>query len=508
MSLRIPGLFFFAACSCAAPPPAQTSGTTPPPAPTPSTTAKPEPMATATATAPAEPAPTVSPFHVLARFENAVELRPLGKELFVRGGAIPLARVEGNRVIEDERFGKGVEGFIGMSQLSGSWPDDAWAVLVLTNGRVGWGGLRHWTGSAWDTVGKDLPQRWVYAGVAPWSDGRKLALVFNGMPFDTQQPVRFKVLGGKATGALPTFTQSSCGTLVRATDFAALPSGEVFAAGAACDTQELIVEQWKAGETKGQVTRLGADDPQNAVFLLVDSPTSVWLFGSDWKATTLAHFDGEHWKKEQHPFARPVTSATRAPDGTLWVVTSAGWNDADRKGELWKRAPGGAFTEVPLPEGLKVASDVAVTSDGSVWVAADDALLGTSPPKGEPQSIHWKWDQQFPGSVRVPKPAREGCDSIFVLMYGITKVTPKDYDFPLTRQAVKGHPELAGARFVETEDNGKRYFGAFVPDLAMGKKLEKLVKDKVKGSKPAVLCNAPKVIRELNIDLRTGDVVR
>ncbi len=108
----------------------------------------------------------------------------------------------------------------------------------------------------------------------------------------------------------------------------------------------------------------------------------------------------------------------------------------------------------------------------------------------------------------MPKSATEGCSSIYVLMYGITKVTPQDYDFPLTRKAVKGHPELAGARFAETEDNGKRYFGAFVPDLAMGKKLEKLVKDNVKGSKPAVLCAAPRVIRELEVDLKTGEVVK
>jgi len=492
---------------CGGAEPAPVAPAPPSPAPPPAASVAPAPLASARAELP-HPVAAASPFHVLARFGHAIELRPLGGELFVRGGAIPLARVEAGRVVEDERFGKGVGGFVGMRQLAGHWPDDAWAVLTLTNGRVGWGGLRKWKGDGWHVVGNDLVQTWIYAGLSPWSNGRLLALSFNSLSFDSKTPVRFKALGGRAGEPLPVFTQSSCGTLVRATDFTALPSGEVFAVGPACDDQKLAVEHWAAGKTKGEVAHLGQGDPQNATFFLVDAPDSVWLLASTWKETTLAHFDGKAWSLEPSPFPRPVTSATRAPNGTAWAVTASGWTPEERVGELWKREKGGQWTQVPLPDGLKAAVEVAVTSDGAVWVAADDALLGTAAPKGEVQKVDWKWDQQFPGTVRVPKPAREGCDSIFVLMYGITKVTPKDYDFPLTRQAIKGHTEFAGARFAETEDNGKRYFGAFVPNLAMGKQLEKLVKDKVKGSIPAVLCNSPKVIRELRLDLSSGEVVR
>jgi hypothetical protein len=95
-----------------------------------------------------------------------------------------------------------------------------------------------------------------------------------------------------------------------------------------------------------------------------------------------------------------------------------------------------------------------------------------------------------------------------VLLYGFTKMTPDDYDFPLTRKAVKGHPEFAGVRFVVTKDGGQKYFTAQVPSFEMGKKLVALIEKEVQGSKPQILCAEPEVVREVKIDLRTGEVVK
>jgi hypothetical protein len=94
-----------------------------------------------------------------------------------------------------------------------------------------------------------------------------------------------------------------------------------------------------------------------------------------------------------------------------------------------------------------------------------------------------------------------------VVLYKLSRVAPKDYDFPLTRAALKGHPEYADVRFAETEDAGSRYFVAFVPDFAKGRSLTKLIVDKVQGAKPQLLCGEPpQVNREIGIDLATGAI--
>lgn len=492
-------------CACGGETPAPvTPSPTAPPSPSPA-----PPVASAAPSAtqapPVAPAKPASAFHLVAKSETELELMPLGGKLFVRGGPIFLATVEGDRIVEDERYGKGLEGFIGVRGLFGTWPDDAWAAITLSNGRVGWGGIRKWNGQSWAVSGADLGQRWIYGGVSPWSGGL-LALIFNVMPYDTNEPVRFKLVGPGKGAKLPVPTKAACGTLVKAAGFAALPSGEVFAAGATCDDQKLAVEWWKAGETKGRVERLNGVDPFNDVYVLARTPNDVWVIGDAWGASTIAHFDGASWEVVKHAFEKPLVSASLGPDGTLWMVSSMTFSDKQNGGALWKRAAKGDWESVALPEGVKVPRSVHAASDGTIWLTAEKSLYRSTPPKGEVQAVKWDYDQQFPGSVRIPKAATEGCKDIFVLMYGITKVTPKDYDFPLTRKAIKGHTDLAGARFAETEDNGKRYFGAFVPTLAMGKKIEKLVREKVKGSQPAVLCYAPKVVREIAIDLATGEV--
>jgi hypothetical protein len=149
-----------------------------------------------------------------------------------------------------------------------------------------------------------------------------------------------------------------------------------------------------------------------------------------------------------------------------------------------------------------------VDENDDVWVAADGAVLRTSPPKQAPELVDWEYNQQFAATFRVPRAATSDCESIFALFYAFTKVTPEDYDFPLTRKALKGQTQFSKARFVVTRENGQKYFGAFVPDLALGKKMVERIRKEVEGSSPQLLCAKPEVVRELPLDLRTGDVLR
>jgi hypothetical protein len=110
--------------------------------------------------------------------------------------------------------------------------------------------------------------------------------------------------------------------------------------------------------------------------------------------------------------------------------------------------------------------------------------------------------------LRGARAAGEACESIYVQLFAFVKTTPDDYDFPLTRQALKGHKDLAGATFVVTRDRGNKYFGAFVPDLALARKLAGVVQKGVKDASPEILCAQPEKVRDLAIDFETGDVKR
>ena len=98
------------------------------------------------------------------------------------------------------------------------------------------------------------------------------------------------------------------------------------------------------------------------------------------------------------------------------------------------------------------------------------------------------------------------CQTPFVLLYTLAKTAPADYDFPSTRDALKGHTELSSAKFLEFSRGGKRFFGAAVPSGDVGKKLVEAVKGKVAGSSPQLVCDAPTAERTIAIDLATGKI--
>src|SRR4029078_5735785 len=119
------------------------------------------------------------------------------------------------------------------------------------------------------------------------------------------------------------------------------------------------------------------------------------------------------------PLKYPVLTVAHAPDGALWVSTFH-----DHKSELYRRAPSGEWKEVRLPNGVDAPTTIHVTADGTVWFTSGKSLYRSTAAK-KVQIVDWQWQQQFPGTVKMPKPASEGCKSIFVLMYGMTRVTPK-----------------------------------------------------------------------------------
>lgn len=457
-----------------------------------SNTPAPKPAEPARAGAPAKPS---SPFHRVATTTEWLDVHRLGDHLFVQGGSL-LAEVKDGRVDVDESYGRGLGANV--ESLFGHWPDGAWANVVLSNGRVGWGGLRHWNGRRWTVVGRDLSQTWVYADVQPWKDHTLLALEFSY--FMKRPAVRFKLVGKRRSGPIPLLARACHGrTRVLSPAFIAFETGQVFIAGSDCKSDKLTAEWWDAGERHGHLHHFDVEGDQNSTFLIAKNPHSIWLVTS----AGIAHFDGQNWQLLPNVGSVVPRSVALAPDGTLWAVCDTSTAKALAT-EVYERAPGARWKPVPLPGGDTHARSVATMPNGAIWVAARDGLFSTLAPKSGVQEIHGGYFQQFPSAVRAPAPATSSCPSIYVLLYTLAKEAPKNYDFPLTRAALTGHTEFQSARFAETESHGRRYFGAFVKNLALGKKMAKLVREKVKDSTPVVLCAKPKVVHEVRFDLKTG----
>ncbi|WP_437606941.1 hypothetical protein WMF20_39450 [Sorangium sp. So ce834] len=286
--------------------------------------------------------------------------------------------------------------------------------------------------------------------------------------------------------------------------FGATRDGTALSYGIDCDGESAL-EVWKPGENGATILPVPAlsegQIPDDARTLILPGPGEgeAWIVDGG----VLRYKGGQ--PKEIDPPAKGarVLTASAAPDGTLWAIADGAL--FARKGEAWAQAP--------LPDGVK-AQDVAVGSDGAVWVAAGGAILkhggeseaagaapGTLPlQKGPPPKP--KPNRPF------PEPGGPKCPQNLVVLYTFSKTAPDDYDFPLTRKALKGRTEFSPARFVVTRDMGQRFFAAFVPSWDLAKELQERIKADVKGSTPQIVCAEPEVVRELKLDLKTGEVAR
>ena len=192
-------------------------------------------------------------------------------------------------------------------------------------------------------------------------------------------------------------------------------------------------------------------------------------------------------------------------DGTLWYA-----RDGDA---LFRRKTGGDWEQVAVPGAKPDVHDI-VARGNRVWIAAksssDGVVVAWNGPKPAQVAkinlpdVGFSDFQIATTNLERPKPAAKGCNSVFALFYGITKYAGPGYDFPKTREALKGRTQFSSARFVKTKVRDQEYFGAFAKDLAQGRQLIALIAKNVEGSTPQLLCHKPHVVAELGIDLATG----
>jgi len=193
----------------------------------------------------------------------------------------------------------------------------------------------------------------------------------------------------------PRLSDASCEKTLRVEGLAALPTGEVFAAGsckpdtgagAGASATRYVVIRWAppgppapagdGGEGDG-----GAPDHPGTVdvipgvsvqltheVLLAHGPADVWASAHNPSTkrleSKLFHFDGSTWGAVALPPLTRVRGLAQTDDGTLWMIG----DDA-----LWRRPSGGAWDQVPLPsagEGRWETVDLATPDGRHVWLSA------------------------------------------------------------------------------------------------------------------------------------------
>jgi hypothetical protein len=305
------------------------------------------------------------------------------------------------------------------------------------------------------------------------------------------EPLTFGIFGSDATFPDMNPEDTSCPAGRRAFDspiqLAGTPTGELFMLAYQCgDSTAALVDLWAKGardSTKTQIPFVAPRSPS----IFARSATEAYVAGVDDDGKGyLAVFDGKAWRREKKPLS-PVVSMAGADDGTLWLLT---------EDKVIRRTRDGAMTPLPLPAEVKdlAPEHIVATSGTEAWAFAGGYVVSTRKPKEV---------LRMDGSALAPRAATADCKDVFVQLYSITKATPPDFDFPKTREALKGHNELAGVRFVVTRDDR---FGAVVRSLDEGKAVARLARAGVAGSRPQLLCLKPDEIREVKFDLASGAV--
>lgn len=355
-------------------------------------------------------------------------------------------------------------------------------------------------------------------GILPWSNDRllewrRLRPNDDDMSAPDATLPWMRVFRGTDKQA-PKLPKALVGRLVKAgftlETFFALPTGEVLSVG-------------KLAEAKGFGTLVWKEDLKQPQYFVTEGeafadPQEITFLGGDTLARVRLQVDRQVMKL----------------DGSAWVVESTIGKDG--LPDVWLGAPmvrqtaAGAFAR--LAEGApwrpiqvkgdpeKVEQRVAIDAEGVIWKLEDDLLLSSRKPaaqlpdvteedlvKARKASILRGGSDDFTGAPP-GNPMTGKCSMHYVLLDEAPEKAADDKDYPRHRAALKGHPEIAKARFIVTVEKGGVFFGALVRDYDTAASIRKAVADGVKGSSPSTLCAEPPAKREIKIDPATGNVVK
>ncbi|MFO0549668.1 MAG: hypothetical protein U0271_14850 [Polyangiaceae bacterium] len=301
-------------------------------------------------------------------------------------------------------------------------------------------------------------------------------------------------------------------SIVNADFFGSSSEGDFFAAGSDCaDPKKPLLEIWKGDSTTSEIRAL----PEGKRFVLWGGQAS--LVSED----SLELWNGTDFVKLASAPKERTIGVAKLPSGRVFALTWVKTQEPKYEGE----DPIGVtrlheLTKVGWAR-LSLAADpegnrTGFRFDGKRLFAEHFKEEGTElfglvePGQPAPEALTIN-DVPPRSRSKTGKPSYQfggpGCKHNVVVLFQFSKVTPDDYTFPLTRKALKGHTEFDKVRFAVTRDGSYKFFVGFTDSYKTATDLAALVKKGVEGSSPQVVCAKPEVLRELRLDLKTGEVV-
>ena len=256
-----------------------------------------------------------------------------------------------------------LRGFV--TDIVGSWPDDAW----LVSDEYDLGSLPrvvyHWSGKRWVAA---TPPIHVYDetfDLLPWGRNGALRLSSRG---DPQRLVAIGI-GSAAAASMPVVPYRGCHKVSWVQDAKPDGAGGAFAfVTYDCGSSRSAFEHWASPAATPVVL---ADVPEENEFhpmhaFFAASPTDVALYGIAREGGAyLQHFDGRSWESTPLPGAPvSITSYARSADEE-WLVTYDGFAGPTR---LWRRSASSDWEGVPLPRDVSGAA--LNTIEGALWIVS------------------------------------------------------------------------------------------------------------------------------------------
>jgi hypothetical protein len=453
-------------------------------------------------------------------------------------------------------FGQSLVGidslWVDVDALVGSWPSAVWASAT---GVWNSDGARIYTpfsdvyrrssdGFFERLTGDDATHP--LQNIVAWSRGRVVSY------WDSA----FHILSGdkKLVPKLAEGTSSNCPVRVEVEGIAALPTGDLYAIGRGpCDDNAYLVEHWSDDSADSKSVQplpaalsaaVPADSPHSfgvsaSPWILAATPNAIYVGRSRGEIglpqSRLARFDGATWQLLPLPADEAISALDVASDGSLWLVLddtpyvySAGnWREVKlTPPPLPQELDAGAPTpRLKLTSVLALSHDRAYfgahvsyrhSSNGPAYEAGLIFAVGAEPlSAAEPDT---KQQAQSPESDAGPdagsdagsdagaggefSPFSVGCTTPFVVLFAVSSRAPADFDYPATRDALLATTARPAVKFVEFSYRGHRTLGASAKSADDANALVRLIADRVKGSKPTLVCYAPaSIIREVEFAL-------
>jgi hypothetical protein len=488
--------------------------------------------------------PDSSPFQLAATSRSSFFIFRLANATFVYSGAF-LGQLEDGRIKSDPKLSAGL-GITGedwslafLDRIFGSWPDEAWALMRGSTGRVGFSVPFHWENDVWKRkggVGIGIEVNAVFhdgkGWVGAWFDQmigtHGLTGISNARSF--AKPAR-------ATAA--DFKQCSYKTpperhYLAATTIEVAGDGSVYAIGR---WDECSPQYRKAKELRPNVrfldTFVGADrwDPKTnrwAAFSLPDGDERDGIgYQSPHVATPkgIVVSYGKHLVRVEGEKVEEIAVPTQValPLKSIALLSTGEFVAVDQSHSVVQFASDRLSKRMSLPTLGKARANAF-----RVWVLADDDVVAAggdgkdetadgqnfalfrskpmSPLTIEQEAARARALQREP-----PRAFNSGCKRPLALLYEVPQTTPSDFSFDATASAVSGDPSLQSYEFLDFKYGGKRYFGArlslssdktdeYIEYEKRAKPLLSAIAKRVAGSHPKLVCHNPPPTRVLKFD--------